>query len=72
MKLNIDQYMVLTVTLYITIDLLQLPQLAKYLGVIINSKLSFNEHVIITCKKANLVLAFLCRNFRSCQRKNKN
>ena len=42
---------------------------AKYLGVTIDSKLSFNEHVDSTCKKANSALAFLRRNFRSCQRK---
>jgi len=78
MKLNIDKYMVLTVTLrnnsinaHYT---LHNPRLAsvtstKCLGVTIDSKLSFNEHVVITCKKANSVLAFLCRNLRSCQKK---
>ena len=31
---------------------------AKYLGVIIDSKLSFNKHVDVICKKANSTLAF--------------
>ena len=31
---------------------------AKYLWVTIDLKLSFNECIVITCKKANSVLAF--------------
>jgi len=31
----------------------------KYLGIIIDSKLSFNKHVDMICKKANSTLAFL-------------
>ena len=78
MKLNNDKCMVLTVTLknnpikaQYTLHNHRLASVtsAKYLGVTIDSKLSFNEHVAITCKKANSVLAFLRRNFRSCQRK---
>ena len=42
---------------------------AKYLGVTSDTKLSFNRHVVITCKKANSVPDFLCRSLRSCQRK---
>ena len=41
---------------------------AKYLGVIIDSKLSFNKHVDMICKKANSTLAFLRRNLYHCQR----
>jgi len=79
MKLNIDKCMVLTVTLknnpkrhnilYITMARLASVTSAKYLGITIDSRLSFNEHVVITCKKANSILAFICRNFRSYQRK---
>ena len=42
---------------------------AKYLGVTLDSKLSFNDHVDATCKKANLVLSFLRRNLRHCHRR---
>ncbi|XP_072051476.1 uncharacterized protein [Amphiura filiformis] len=42
---------------------------AKYLGVHIDSKLSFNTHVDTVVKKANSTNAFLCRNFRQCSRK---
>ena len=41
---------------------------AKYLGVIIDSKLSFNKHVDMNCKKANSTLVFLRRNLYHCQR----
>jgi len=42
---------------------------ANYLGVIIDSKLSFNKHVDMICKKANsCTLAFLRRNVYHCQR----
>ena len=80
MKLNIDKCMVLTVTLksnpittQYTLHNQSLISVnsSKYLGVTIDSKLSFNAHVDSTCKKANSALVFLCRNFRSCQRKKK-
>jgi len=32
---------------------------SKYLGITINSKLSFNKHIDMTCKKANSTLSFL-------------
>ena len=74
MKLNIDKCMMLAVTLKnnsstlcIHNHRLALVTSAKHLVVTVDSKLSFNKHVIITCKKANSVLAFLRRNFRSCQ-----
>ena len=61
MKLNIDKCIVLSVTLKsnptktrYTLHNQQLLSVhsAKYLGVTIDSKLSFNEHVDSTCKKA--------------------
>ena len=42
---------------------------AKYLGVTLDSKLSFNDHVDTTCKKANSVLSFLRRNLKHCHRR---
>ena len=42
---------------------------AKYLGVVIDSKLNFNSHVDSVSKKANGTRAFLNRNLRSCNRR---
>jgi len=42
---------------------------AKYLGVSIDSKLCFNQHVDNVCKKANSVLGFVRKNFKNCSRK---
>jgi len=79
MPLNIDKCMVLTVTFknnpitshYVLHShrLVSVILPSTHLGVIIDSKLSFNEHIDSACKKANSTLAFLCRNFGSCQRK---
>ena len=41
-------------------------QHAKYLGVIIDSKLTWKEHIKITTHKANTALVFLCHNLKSC------
>ena len=38
----------------------------KYLGVVIDERLSFNEHVEMIANKANAVKAFLQRNISSC------
>ena len=40
---------------------------ARYLGVIIDSKLNFNKQIDSVCKKANSTLAFLKRNLYSCK-----
>ena len=45
---------------------------AKYLGVIIDSKLNFNKQIDSVCKKANSTLAFLKRNLYSCKREIKS
>ena len=45
---------------------------AKYLGVTINNKLSWNRHISIICGKANSTLNFLHRNFKSCSPKVKD
>jgi len=39
---------------------------AKYLGVLLDSKLNFNNHVATICRKANNVLALLKRNLYHC------
>ena len=75
MKFNIDKCMVLSVTLkrnplladyYLHNQKLLVVSKAKYLGIILDSKLSFNDHVDATCKKANSVLSFLRRNLKHC------
>jgi len=45
---------------------LELVESAKYLGVTIDSKLNFNNHIDSVAKKANGTRAFLNRNLRSC------
>jgi len=45
-----------------------LPNTAKYLGIYINSKLSWNHHVDAISKKANSTLWFLNRNTGHCSR----
>jgi len=39
---------------------------AKYLGLTIDSKLNYNEHINNICKKANSTRAFIHRNTRNC------
>ena len=41
----------------------------KYLGVTLDSTLSFNRHIDATCKKANSILSFIRRNLSKCHRK---
>ena len=78
MSFNVDKCMVFSVTLKRTAiysnyilhgKKLTTVECAKYLGVSIDSKLSFNQHVDNVCKKANAVLGFVRRNFKSCSRK---
>jgi len=45
---------------------------AKYLGVIIDSKLNFNKQIDALCKKANSALDFLKRNLFPCEHKIKS
>ena len=42
---------------------------AKYLGIYLHQKLSWNHHISQVAKKANSTRAFLQRNIRSCPRK---
>ena len=77
MPFNVDKCMVVSVTPkrtvyanYILHDKkFTIVKCAKYLGVSIDSKLSFNRHVDNVCKKVNAVLGFVRRNFKSCSRK---
>ena len=41
---------------------------AKYLGVIINEKLSWNSHVDEVINKSNKTLGFIKRNFNKCNK----
>ena len=47
-------------------------QQAKYLGVTINNKLSWSDHIEIISNKANSVIGFLCCNFSQCPAKTKS
>ena len=51
---------------------LRIVNAAKYLGVLLDSKLNFNRHIETICKKANGVLAFLKRNLYSCNQQIRN
>ena len=44
----------------------------KYLGVLLNKKLSWKPHVDAICKKATQTRAFLQRNLKDCQREVKS
>ena len=50
----------------LTVHYLKTVQHAKYLGVTIDSKLTWMEHIKITTHKANTALAFLRRNLKPC------
>ena len=78
MKFNIDKCMLPTVTLkkhplpleyHLHNHKLTTVTKDKYLGVTLDSTLSFNIHIDSICKKANSVLSFIQRNFRKCHRK---
>ena len=42
---------------------------ARYLGVIFDNKLTFNQHMDSVCQKANQTLSFLRRNLYQCNRR---
>ena len=74
MVFNIDKCEVLQISLsnsaqanyYLYDNPLRIVNEAKYLGVLLDSKLSFNKHIETVYKKANGVLAFLKRNLYNC------
>jgi len=75
MKFNISKCTVLTITLkqnplvseyFIHGRKLTAVTEAKYLGVLLDSKLPYKHHIDATCLKANRTLAFIHRNLKSC------
>ena len=71
MVLNIDKCKILQISLssstpvnyYLHNNALRIVEEAKYLGVLLDTKLNFNKHIQTMHKKANGVLAFLKCNF---------
>ena len=49
-------------------QILEVVESAKYLGVFINKKLSWNKHIDYTAKRANQVRCFIQHNLRTCYR----
>ena len=77
MRFNPDKCEVISVTLkkkpvltnyVIHSEVLRRVNCAKYLGVTIDSRLSFNSHVDNICKKGNQLRAFVHRNTKGCPR----
>ena len=72
MSFTVDKCMVVSVTLPVHANYtlhgkkLTVVECAKYLGVSIDSKLCFNQHIDNVCKKANSMLGFVRRNFKNC------
>ena len=74
MTFNTDKCEVLQVTLsnpkptsyFLYNNQLRMVSHAKYLGVILDSKMNFNKHITTVCRKANSVLALLKRNLYHC------
>ena len=76
MVFNIDKCEVLQISLsnsnsahanyYLYDNPLRIVSEAKYLGVLLDSKLGFDKHIETVCMKANGVLAFLKRNLYNC------
>ena len=58
----------LTVPYSIHNSVLREVKAAKYLGVTIDYRLTWNEHVVTVVKKANSTRAFLQRNINRCPR----
>ena len=53
-------------TYYMGINIIKEVSSVKYLGVTINSKLNWSEHIARITSKASSVLGFLQRNFKKC------
>ena len=73
MTFNVNKCQVLQISLKIYIrHCLQNVNEAKYLGIVIDSKLNLNKHIDLVCKRVNNILAFLKRNISSCNSKIKD
>jgi len=66
LRITLNMKRIITGTYLIHGKVLNLVPSAKYLGITIDSKLTFNEHVDNICKKANSTRAFISRNTKKC------
>ena len=69
LRITLNTNRIITGTYLIHCKVLNLVPSAKYLGITIDSKLMFNEHVDNICKKANTTRAFISRNTKNVQSK---
>ena len=76
MEFHTDKYKLLRITnklqpmeasYYMHNNKLDIVETGKYLGVLLNKKLSWKPHVGTICKKANQTRVFLRRNLKDCQ-----
>ena len=47
---------------------LRLVEKVKYLGIYLNNKLTWHDHIDYICNKANRLLSFLKQNLHSCHK----
>ena len=67
LRITLNTKRIITGTYLIHGKVLNLVPSAKYLGITIDSKLTFNEQVDNICKKANATRAIISRNTKKCQ-----
>ena len=61
-----NKHQIVQHTYHINDHILDERDVMKYLGILIDSKLSWSAHIDYTVKKANVTLSFLVRNFKHC------